>query len=407
MIWANFFHCYQPADWDAYILRRVVRESYLPFFHWLVEHPTTQVTINMSAVLTQQLDRGGFTNVLDAVRTVGKRGQVEFVGSAMYHPLLPLVPRAVAERQIAMNAAVNREILGDWFQPRGFFPPEMAVDPSIVPTVRNAGYQWMLVDEIALDGTLGHTPIAQRWHWSGSAFGITFRNRIISDYLFLRADLNNPQEFWSTVAHDRRSDEALVTAMDVENLGHHRPGLDTYWHDLVTDGRVTTMTMSAYTKTLGEAKSCEPRASSWASQEDELKENVPFSLWHNPANAIHEAQWKLTRLVLDLVSHGKHRHDAATDDLVDRALASDGYWWASAEPWWDATIIMRFADRFLAIARRLKISATEHEGVQAAYDAVRAQVRTWESKGTANDRRARFLDQHKTIRRMAGGTLKT
>lgn len=405
MIWANFFHCYQPADWDRYILRRVVRECYLPVFRWLSDHPAIRVTLNVSATLTQQLRDGHYDNVLDTLRTIGERGQAEFVGTAMFHPLLPLVPPEIAIRQIELQTHVNKEILGNWYEPAGFFLPEMAYSPALAPLVRELGYQWIVLDEISCNGRLGAADFSARHTIANTTLGVVWRNRTVSDYLFLRANLNDPKEFWLTVAHDRRSDEALVTAMDVESLGHHRPGLEAYWQGLVMDGRVATSTFTDYRSHLSREAQCNPIAASWASQEDELRNGDPYALWKSPGNTVHHQQWVLADTVLSVIRHQRHRLDTATENALDRALASDGFWWASAQPWWDATIVIRFARRLRAVADKLPATTEERTAVERAYKGVVGAVRDWEANGTVKQRQNAYLSREKRIRRMAGGTL--
>lgn len=405
MIWANFFHCYQPANWDKYILRRVVRECYAPFFQWLVDHPDVCVTLNVNATLTQQLHHGHYDHVLNALRIIGERGQVEFVGTAMFHPILPLIPTGSARRQIEHQIHTQREILGSWYKPEGFFLPEMAYASTLVPLLRELGYKWIILDEISHKGILGSTDFSTRYSIEHTAFSVVWRNRVVSDHLFLHAHLDDPKEFWLTVAHDRRSDEALVTAMDVENLGHHRPGLDTYWQSLVTDGRVTTATLSHYLAQLSHDTQCNPIASSWASQEDEIRNNDPYALWKSPSNAVHQLQWALVDVVLSVVHCHRHTLDTATEDALDRALASDGFWWASAQPWWDATIILRFARQLRAVAEKLRISQEERLTVERAYQAVATKVHEWDVSGAVAQRQHSYLAPHHRIRRMAGGVL--
>lgn len=405
MIWANFFHCYQPADWDRYILRRVVRECYLPVFRWLAGHPTIRVTLNVSAALTQQLHRGHYDHTLEALRTIGERGQAEFVGTAMYHPILPLVPPKITQRQIELQTHINREILGNWYKPTGFFLPEMAYSPALVPLLRELGYQWIVLDEISCNGKLGAADFSTRYAVANTTLGVVWRNRAISDYLFLHANLDDLKEFWLTVAHDRRSDEALVTAMDVENLGHHRPGLGAYWQNLVTDGRVATATFSEYRSRLSREAQCNPIAASWASQEDELRNNDSYALWKSPGNTVHQQQWALVDTVLSVIRHQRHTLDTATEDALDRALASDGFWWASAQPWWDATIILRFARRLRAVADNLPATKEERAAVERAFKGVTSAVRDWEANGTVKQRQDAYLSHKKRIRRMAGGIL--
>lgn len=60
MIWANFFHIYQPPHWPKTIIAKVARESYRPLLKILNRHPHLKITLNISGSLTEQLARNGF-----------------------------------------------------------------------------------------------------------------------------------------------------------------------------------------------------------------------------------------------------------------------------------------------------------------------------------------------------------
>ena len=81
-------------------------------------------------------------DILDSMRMLAERGQVEFVGSGRYHPILPLIPAPLRHRSIVENAQVNRELLGAVYQPRGFFPPEMCYSADVAQDVASTGHEW-------------------------------------------------------------------------------------------------------------------------------------------------------------------------------------------------------------------------------------------------------------------------
>ena len=113
MYWANFLHIYQPPTQTEEIVRKVARESYEVLVRVLENAPTSRLTLNINATLTQQLDRYGLGNVIEGLRRLAERKQIELTGSAMYHPILPLLPREEVIRQIQLNTEVNRSYFGD------------------------------------------------------------------------------------------------------------------------------------------------------------------------------------------------------------------------------------------------------------------------------------------------------
>ena len=100
MLWANFLHFYQPPTQTREITEKVTREAYRPIVQLLLAHPRGRITVNINGVLTEQLARWGGADVLAGLRALAERGQIEFTGSAKFHPILPLVPEAEIVRQI-------------------------------------------------------------------------------------------------------------------------------------------------------------------------------------------------------------------------------------------------------------------------------------------------------------------
>jgi alpha-amylase/alpha-mannosidase (GH57 family) len=70
---------------------------------------------------------------------------VEVLGSAYYHPVLPLIPPADREEQIGRWLGIGRHLFSrDRFP--GFWPPELGSCMDLVPTLSRHGYEWVIVD---------------------------------------------------------------------------------------------------------------------------------------------------------------------------------------------------------------------------------------------------------------------
>lgn len=152
MKWANFLHIYQPANQVDEIFDRVVGESYRPLIQTLKDYPQTKITLNINAALSEQILDRGYKDLIDDIIFVAGRGQIEFTDSAKYHALLPFLEKDEIVRQIKLNRETNQKIFGHVYDPTGFFPPEMAYDPTLAPIIKALGYQWIIIDEIGLNG---------------------------------------------------------------------------------------------------------------------------------------------------------------------------------------------------------------------------------------------------------------
>ena len=71
--------------------------------------------------------------------------RIEVLGTAYYHPVLPLIAPADREEQIARWLGLGRHLFWrDRF--RGFWPPELGFCMDLVPALSRQGYEWVIVD---------------------------------------------------------------------------------------------------------------------------------------------------------------------------------------------------------------------------------------------------------------------
>ena len=121
MIWSAFLHIYQPPWQTKEMTKKIAKQSYWRIVHILEKHPQAKITLNINGTLTEQLATHGEAPLLRAFSTLAKRGQIEFVGSAKYHAILPLIPRKEVIRQIELNNLTNKKYFGQWYNPKGFY----------------------------------------------------------------------------------------------------------------------------------------------------------------------------------------------------------------------------------------------------------------------------------------------
>ncbi|MDP3964434.1 MAG: hypothetical protein Q8Q20_02090 [bacterium] len=397
--WFNLFHIYQPPGWSQAVIRKVTHEAYRPLFRELVKDPSLRVTLNMCASLTEQLAKQGQKDVLRNICVCAERGQIEFTGSAAYHPILALLPQKEVRRQIKLNEDINKKYFGEAYAPSGFFIPEMCYSASVAKIVAQMGYDWLILDEIAHSGVIGRTKFDVGYRHADIPVHIIFRNRVISD-LFFMTELRSPRAFHKRVKEDSRSLPGLITAFDGENLGHHNPTLLQTWLRLARSSQYTLSTLTDYLATRRRWTSVRPIASSWASREDELREGIPYSLWQYPGNPLHAALWQLTRLALadtDIAHRERSR--------LDRTLASDQYWWASAMPWWSREILLTSAHRLVRLIERSSRKATHRDKATKLYASFEVMVEEWQKSGRADAIRERYLAAEPFTRLFGGETV--
>jgi alpha-amylase/alpha-mannosidase (GH57 family) len=355
--WSLLLHFYQPPTQTHDVLARVARESYRPLIRVLREHENARVAVNVQGVLTELLLEHGLGDVVAGLRELAEAGKVEFVGSAKFHAILPLIPEAERKRQIAENARSNRAALGRAWNPRGFFPPEMCYSDEVVPSVHASGHEWLVVSGVACP-VEWPTDVICRVPVNGAHLRVLFRDDIRSNRISFRE--TDPEAFLRDLGRVGEGGAAYVmTAMDAETYGHHirdweREFLGATLEALGAEGkggsqRVEMVFPSELLELFPDGAVVEPHASSWSTSREDLAAHNPFPLWKAPGNRLHELQWEYVDHCLDLVAVGRRyatspeakEFAAAAYERLGPALHSCQFWWASRRPMWSLPMIYR------------------------------------------------------------------
>jgi len=341
MLWANFLHIYQPPNQMPDILERIVNESYRKLIAGLKGNPKARITLNINAGLTEQLDQRGYHDIIQDIKNLAARGQIEFTESAKYHPFLPMTPWDEAVRQIKLNNETNKFYFGEIYQPKGFFPPEMAYSRKVADIAASLKYKWIIIDEIAFNGKTENVDYNKVYTIKNlKGLKVFFRDRRISN-LIMSAVVRSGKSLLETLGEEKKKNRYLLTAMDGETFGHHRPGLEKLLFEILSSPKFKKITVSEIEKYFPKAEAIDPIASTWASSEQDIQNEVQFLSWNDPKNPIHAWQWEFISFVLKIVEKldPQKPYYKISRDKMDRALHSCQYWWASAKPWWSLEMI--------------------------------------------------------------------
>lgn len=344
MYYASFLHIYQPSTQFPSILNKIVDESYSKIVSLLKKNPEAKVTFNLSAMLTELLAKHGYQSILKDFKELALRRQIEFTSSAKYHPLLPKLPKSEIIRQIELNDETNRKYLGEAYQPRGFFPPEMAYSSRLSRVLETLGFEWVLLDESAFPGSK-RAKTDRLYKIKGLKLNVFFRDKKVSlDIAFSK--IATIGEFKRELGKKRlKSNSYLVAAMDGETFGHHQPRQIELFESLCKLSDIKKVLISDLLRLYEKEVAINPLTSTWGSS---VKKGKIFPRWENPQNKIHGLQWKLTRLAISSVTTAS-RDLRLTNNwkrarkLLDQALQSDQYWWASHNPCWHPLMVERGA----------------------------------------------------------------
>jgi alpha-amylase/alpha-mannosidase (GH57 family) len=376
--WAQLLHFYQPPTQLPEVLQKICEESYRPLIDVFRQHPHARATVNINGVLTEMLWYYGHKDIIDGLLELAENGQIEFTGSGKYHPILPLIPRKEVERQIRLNRITNSHFFKNYYEPTGFFPPEMAYSDEIVAPVYESGYRWIILSGIAcpVQWTM------EKIHYIEQKKGrlmVFFRDDIISNKISFQ-EINAPEFVENLIQiSGRKKNSYLVTAMDAETYGHHiqdweklflsevygeiQPTMDTFsgykqikmladQHKILfsngeTLRQVRMVTVSELMDIFPAGNAVEPKTSSWSTSYDDLLADNPFPLWNDKVNEIHRLLWEHLHVCNQMTATAQvicnteesKQFTTIARGLLDRAMHSCQFWWASRRPMWDINLV--------------------------------------------------------------------
>ncbi|UCE13235.1 MAG: polysaccharide deacetylase family protein [Candidatus Heimdallarchaeota archaeon] len=343
-------HAYQPPTQKASILDRIIKNCYLPVAQALENNPNLKITLNMNASLTEMLE-DDYLVVVEKYAELARNGQVEFLDSGAYHPILPLISPKEARKQIKMNRKINSSIFGNVWKPRGLWPPELAVSETLATLVESLGYEYMIVPEIAISSNSPFpTPLLTRLpiHPSAPKLFLINRNREVSNNISFRKypSYRNALEHFGQL-RNVQPEGILVFASDLETFGEHHPKYEIFLTQILQS--TNTQTVSEIL-TLPRQPIVEFRSSSWSTSEEDIYRDIPYPLWAYPGNSIHELLNFHSDLLSETLEFLLAEKDEAEYEVkmalkaVAKAQHSCQTWWASARDQYNTELIRKGFD---------------------------------------------------------------
>jgi len=368
MIWINFLHCYQPANSHEDFIKEATEKSYLRIIRALEENKDTKFTLNISGCLFLRWEELGFFDLIIRIANLVEQKKLELVSSVCYHPLMPLISENEIRKQIQENEEVLQRCIAKNFKAKGFFLPEMAYSPLAGKVIADFGYEWIILDEIAENGFLKNDYNAKVFLDKETGLKVVFRNRKMSSS-FMPDTLNE-------LIKNNKLDEFnnLITATDGELYGLRHIDHKGIFEKILKNEKIKTKTISEFVQGFDqELKEINLVSCNWESEEQELKNNLPFALWCNPENKIHLKLWDLANLCINTLSENEDDENFlwARWHLV-RGLASCSFWWASEKDFssifgplaWSPEDIEKGANDLVRSVRSLENKKTKKQKVK-------------------------------------------
>ncbi len=136
-------HCHQPVGNFGFVFEQAYAKAYDPFLQALERHPRVRLALHYSGCLLDWLieERPEF---LERVRALVERGQIELLASGYAEPILPIIPEADRQGQIAKMRAMLRA--HGQTDPAGLWLTERVWEPELPQTLARAGIRYTMVD---------------------------------------------------------------------------------------------------------------------------------------------------------------------------------------------------------------------------------------------------------------------
>ena len=184
--------------------------------------------------------------------------------------------------------------------------------------------------------------------------------------------------------------------MDAETYGHHIPGWEEEFLGTLYDtiaappaaarprGRsvvdasfIHPATLSEIVESFPAGAALTPKTSTWSTTQWDIDNLTPFPLWKHPGNHCHDLLWRHLDHVLGMYAEAQRLAPEAEETrtaraMLDRALHSDQFWWASRRPHWSVSLVQRGVNQqreaLLHAARAVLRSSAPDDDKRSAED---------------------------------------
>jgi len=303
---------------------RLYEQNHLPLLSSLLDW-NAPCALSVPWGLTERWHSDGYHQALRNCAELRRQGHTEFVASAAYYPILPLLPREAIARQITHDQVRHGELYRDWHC-SGFVPPEMAYGPELIPILVESGFRWCAVDDSTYSCLNPEPPRAHVAECGG--LKILLRSSLWSKALIgsIRSGASGSRlarELMEGVGAWLGPEPGyLLLALDTECLGTHRRGSVACLRDFLATIESSEKFELVAPSELVEGfptQEDEVPPGSWRTTPEQFWEGEFFVPWQSRYVRAHTYLWELTELAVESVEKLQAR--------LDRALHAGFFWW--------------------------------------------------------------------------------
>lgn len=355
---ALLLHIYQPPTQFQGLVEAITRQSYEKVVRLLEKYPQARINLNINASLSEQLFDAGYKGLLERMAVLAEKGQIEFTGSAAYHPILPDLSKHEIIRQINLNNKINQSLIGSAYSPVGFFPPEMAYENKVGEVAEKLGFKWMVVDDTGIED--GHYCLDYVYRRKNGRLLYFSRNSRLS-YKIAFGKVRTILGLQRSIGVDQAlRKKYLVLAMDGETFGHHQPKqlefLELLFASQSQKNGLKLCRISQLMLLYKKRVEVEVKPSTWGYTKVVDGQRI-WVRWRNPDSPLHLLLGRLRSMAVKSVGKG----DTQARLMLDRALNSDTFWWASGSPCWHSGMVDRGAAMLCEVVQKSHHATAEEK----------------------------------------------
>ena len=137
-------HNHQPVGNFENIFKKGADDCYRPFINILYNYPQLKATLHFSGSLIDWLLKND-PGLLQKVKQMVKRDQVEILTGGYFEPILPIIPEQDQLGQINMLTDFIKDYFG--YEPQGAWIGERVWEPQLTKSLVQAGVRYILLDD--------------------------------------------------------------------------------------------------------------------------------------------------------------------------------------------------------------------------------------------------------------------
>ncbi len=137
-------HNHQPVGNFDFVFEDAYQKSYLPFLQILERHPKIRIALHFTGILLDWLE-AHHPELLDLVKKMTARGQLEMMSGAYYEPIISVIPERDRQGQINKLTQRVNELFG--YRAGGMWLAERIWEPTLPTTLQQAGMRYTVIDD--------------------------------------------------------------------------------------------------------------------------------------------------------------------------------------------------------------------------------------------------------------------